>query len=171
MDNGKLKKGRNMNEKGKGSACVPRAVPGVPPNTSSPGRHRAGRHTAHQYIEAKGRRETPRPATGSASVLLRRDETVALLNPPSQSGAWWSNRDSRSNCVNQRGTAQKSVKPIANPRSPRSPPEMNHKPLKISDLQHNQCSGQSSPVKVDQTDRGFLSRPACGHARIVVGCE
>jgi hypothetical protein len=34
-----------MNEEGKRSACVSRAVFGVPPNTSSPDTHRAGRHS------------------------------------------------------------------------------------------------------------------------------
>jgi hypothetical protein len=34
-----------MNEEGKGSACVSRAVFGVPPNTSLPDAHRAGRHS------------------------------------------------------------------------------------------------------------------------------
>jgi len=50
MENGSRKKTRGMNE-GKGSAGVPPAVFGVPPNTSSPDTHRAGRHSAQQQVK------------------------------------------------------------------------------------------------------------------------
>jgi hypothetical protein len=59
-----------MKEEAMRSARVPRVMFGVPPNISSPGIHRAWRHSAHQS------------AQDQLWKTERRDKTVSLPNHP-----------------------------------------------------------------------------------------